>query len=711
MHQEGINGMTLPQDYAERVYAGVLGKIIGVYLGRPFEGWPYERIMAELGPITYYVHERLNTPLIVTDDDLSGTFTFVRALPDYGNTIDLTPAEIGQTWLNYIIENRTILWWGGMGNSTEHTAFLRLKQGVAAPRSGSIARNGKVVAEQIGAQIFIDGWAMVAPGDPELAADLARRAGSVSHDGEAIYGAQVVAAMEAQAFTESNIEKLLDCGVSCVPQDSIIARLIHDLREWHVQDEDWQTTRSRIARRYGYDTYGGNCHIVPNHALIILGLLYGEDDFQKSLMITNTAGWDTDCNSGNLGCLLGIKNGLAGIDGGPDWRSPIADRLFLPTADGGRAITDAVRETCELVNVGRALHHLPPIRPKQGARFHFELPGSVQGFQVEQSTETRGTITLENVAGHSARGQRSLALRYGHLAPERIGRVATATFVPPDALTMPGYTLLASPTLYPGQIVRAGVQSDGANPTPVTGRLYLQIYGADDQLERVYGPTFDLLPGSAHEPIWRVPPTDGAPIAAIGLELTAAQRAGGSVYLDYLTWDGQPDLILKRPARAGDVWRRAWVDAVDHNDGWWPEAFRVIQDHGRGLMMQGTREWRDYRVSAAITPHMAAACGIGARVQGMQRYYALLLCDGHHVRLIKALDGDTILGETAFAWEFGRAYELELDVIGSKIRARVDGRLLFEVDDPERTLHGGGVALICEAGRMGTDAVRVQPVD
>ena len=48
-----------------------------------------------------------------------------------------------------------------------------------------MAMNGQVVAEQIGAQIFIDGWAMVAPGDPERAADLARRAGSVSHDGEA----------------------------------------------------------------------------------------------------------------------------------------------------------------------------------------------------------------------------------------------------------------------------------------------------------------------------------------------------------------------------------------------------------------------------------------------------------------------------------------------------------------------------------------------
>ena len=48
----------LPADYDERVYAGVLGKIIGVYLGRPFEGWNYERILRDLGEITGYVNAR-----------------------------------------------------------------------------------------------------------------------------------------------------------------------------------------------------------------------------------------------------------------------------------------------------------------------------------------------------------------------------------------------------------------------------------------------------------------------------------------------------------------------------------------------------------------------------------------------------------------------------------------------------------------------------
>src|SRR5271157_4018792 len=99
--------MELPPDYADRVYAGVTGKIIGVYLGRPVEGWTYERITAELGQIDGYVAHRLGQRLVVTDDDITGTFTFVRAVEDCGYRPDVSAADIGRTWLNYIIENRT----------------------------------------------------------------------------------------------------------------------------------------------------------------------------------------------------------------------------------------------------------------------------------------------------------------------------------------------------------------------------------------------------------------------------------------------------------------------------------------------------------------------------------------------------------------------------------------------------------------------------
>ena len=112
--------MKLDKTYQEKVYAGVLGKIIGVYLGRPFEQWSHKLIMEKLGTIEYYVSEKLNKPLIVTDDDITGTFTFLRALDDYGNDYNISSKNIGQTWLNYIVEKETILWWGGVGLSLIH---------------------------------------------------------------------------------------------------------------------------------------------------------------------------------------------------------------------------------------------------------------------------------------------------------------------------------------------------------------------------------------------------------------------------------------------------------------------------------------------------------------------------------------------------------------------------------------------------------------
>ena len=721
--------MTMPVDYSEKVYAGVLGKLIGVYLGRPFEGWDYEALTEQFGEINYYVHEHLDVPLIVTDDDISGTFTFLRALPDYGNGPEITAAQIGQSWLNYIVEERTILWWGGMGNSTEHTAYLRLKEGVPAPESGSMALNGQVVAEQIGAQIFIDGWAMVAPGDPELAAELARRAASVSHDGVAIHGAQVLAAMEAQAFVETDIQNLIDTGLSVIPTNSLIRAMIGQIREWHAHNgDDWRATREQIAANFGYDKFGGNCHMVPNHALIIHALLHGDDNFQKSLMIVNTSGWDTDCNSGNVGCLLGIKNGLAGLEDGPDFRGPLSDRLYLPTADGGRAITDAVTESLHVVNIGRALHEEPPHAPKQGARYHFEMPGSVQGFMADESIDSRGTLTLENVPGHSLNGSRSLALHFDGVATGRPARAATHTFIPSketaDYFERRGYGLLASPSIYPGQTVSASLEACASNERAVDAYLYLRRYRAqDDQLILEVGPCQTLDPGERLGFNWKLSGAGNEPIAEIGVAVQCDERTKGTLYLDYLTWEGEPDVTFARPDSPLDrrrwemsfpvMWRRAWVNGVDGYDFWWPESFRLVQNRGRGLLMTGTREWRDYVVKSEVTHHLCDSAGIAARVQGMRRYYALLLCrtekDRSVARLIRALDGDTVLAETEFPWEYGEKHLFALRVEGDRLIGCIDNldEPLFDVTDSK--LENGGIALVVEEGRVMSDEVTVSP--
>jgi hypothetical protein len=112
--------------------------------------------------------------------------------------------------------------------------------------------NGKTVAEQIGAQIFIDGFGMACPGAPGKAAELARKASGVSHDGEAMHAAVVVAVMESVAFVVKDMETLLDLAMLYIPKDSLIAQLHRDVRQWCKEDGNWHLTYDRINEKYGY---------------------------------------------------------------------------------------------------------------------------------------------------------------------------------------------------------------------------------------------------------------------------------------------------------------------------------------------------------------------------------------------------------------------------------------------------------------------------
>ncbi|MEL7185149.1 MAG: ADP-ribosylglycohydrolase family protein [Pseudomonadota bacterium] len=670
---------TLTNDYADRVYAGVLGKVIGVYLGRPFEGWTYERIQKELGDIENYVHDKLDVPLIVTDDDISGTFTFLRALEDHGNNPDITAKEIGESWLNYLIKEKTILWWGGLGNSTEHTAYIRLANGIDAPASGSMELNGKVVAEQIGAQIFIDGWAMVAPGNPDLAVKFADAAARVSHDGEAVYGAVVMAAMESMAFVESDIDKIIDKALTYIPTDSVIATMIGELREWYAKEKDWRATREMLAASYGYDKYGGNCHMVPNHGLIIHSLLHGEGDFSETMKIVNTCGWDTDCNSGNVGCLMGILVGTEGIDAGlqkgVDWRGPVADRIYNPTADGGRAISDCGREATYIVNMGHALAGQEPYKPKDGAQFHFTFPGSVQGFQVqsgdaEVTNESGGSLCIDGKAG---------------------ARIGSPVFIPSKEIgeffDKRGYKLLAAPQIYPGQTVSAETSAPGAG-------LYLSYYGENDEIGY-----FD-----SDELTLTVPELPG-PIKEVGVRL----KDDVKLELDHLKWTGTPEFTFEKPDHKGTMWGRTWVDANDQGYGWWwwpNETFRLLQNEGLGMVSQGTREWVDYEMQADVIPHLANRAGIAARVQGMTRFYALLITADQKAQLVRRCHGETVLAEAPFEWTLGQSVQMSLTVNGNAIIGTIDGGPTFEVKDDN--LDSGGIGLIIEEGRSATKKVQLR---
>ncbi|TAM67553.1 MAG: ADP-ribosylglycohydrolase family protein [Microbacteriaceae bacterium] len=696
--------------YSDRIYAGTLGKILGVYLGRPVEGWTYDDIQKRFGTIDYFVANRLGVPLIVPDDDISGTFVFGRALQDNIHDLPLTSSHVAETWLNYIVENKTVLWWGGLSRSTEHTVFLRLKSGITAPESGSIELNGRSMAEQIGAQIFIDSWGLSNPGDPERAIAMARAAASVSHDGLAVEAAAFVAGMEAMAFVESDLDVLIEEGLRLVAS-ARLERLVTEVRGVCRAASDWREVRTWIEHNHGYERYPSNSPIQTNHAALIMSLLMGGDSWQKSVAICTTAGWDTDSNTGNVGCLNGIRLGLAGLDAGADFRTPVADRMFAVSADGGESITDAVRETRKILKAAAAARGQVVRTPS--TRFAFEYPGSMQGFTCHDAGELpNAAAELSNPDG------RGLRLSYRRLAVGTRVAASVVTAVEPTPRGVAGtsyFEVIGSPSLYPTQEVIAHLELlEGDAPTV---RFFVDAYDDDGVEQTSYGIP-ERLGSGITEIRFMVPDTNGRPVYRLGIEVTSDTTVDGALRIRDLDWSGAPaSYILGKsyemspeltPWTTDTAWLRTFVSSAANLAPDYTTTFCVSHPERGGVVTTGTEDWADYSVASRIEFNQQDGAGLVARSRGHRRYYSAEL-RGSRLVLVK-VDGaqQTELASVDVVHTVDERHDLEFTVVGELLSARWDGDLLLTATDREFT--AGGAGFVVHRGAFLADGFRVRAI-
>jgi ADP-ribosylglycohydrolase len=699
--------MKFSKKYQERIYSGVLGKIIGVYLGRPVEGWPYGQIRQRFGEVNYYVHEDLKLPLIVADDDISGTFAFFRAVEDNdGLRRKICSRDVGNTWLNYIIENKTILWWGGFGNSVEHTAYLRLKQGVPAPDSGSIALNGPVLAQQIGAQIFMDAYAMMCPGDPEEAVYYVREAASVSHDGIAVDAACFLGAMEALAFDESNIDVILDTCSGFI-RTSEIRSLVQNVRNISTSKENWREVRNWIDEHYGYDKYPGSCPIITNHAAVLASILLGGDSFERSITIASSAAWDTDCNAGNVGCFNGIRLGIEGIDRGRDYRSAVADRLYVVSSDGGESISDAVRESRKIIRAAAKRCGQEYDEPKE--RYAFEFPGSLQGFMVCPllPVEGQGSIKIENVNKRSyseqdsteSNGPNGLLLRMEDAAVDSAGFVSAATFLEYGE-RYNNYDTLASPTIYGGQRITAFIASGGGT---IRVTPYICVMDRKDRISVFYG---DETDAGEQKIEWLLPDTHGMPVCRFGFRL---RGGNGYIIIQKIDWKGAPSRFEQSGVLMEDMWdlspywSRAFVSSAYLFAPNLNHTYSISHSGGPGLATIGARDFSGYTVQSTLKLSLHKNGGLVAHSRGHRRYYAAVLQGGNTFSIIKRRDEKTeVLQSADFPYEEFKPYTISFTVWGENLSAAVNGQTLLTCVDND-PYEGGAAGFIIEDGTMYID--------
>lgn len=686
--------------YYNKVYSGVLGKILGVYLGRPVEGWEFEDINREFGEVYTFKNEYTGAPLVVPDDDISGTFSFYRALKD-NNFKKISAENIGDTWLNYIIEDKTILWWGGLSRSTEHTAYLRLKNGVKAPMSGSQQLNGKTIAEQIGSQIFIDTWALMTPNDPNTTAYFAREAASVSHDGIAIEAAVFLAVMESLAFEIHDPKELIKRGLNYVESD-LLKNLVVEVVEQCKKASDWVVVRQWIADNHGYDKYPGGCPMVTNHLVVIMALLMAGDDLHKSIMIATSAGWDTDCNAGNVGALNGIRLGISAFDKVGNLRRDVADRMYVVSADGGSCITDAVIETRKLIETSNKFYGNSYDSP--GARYNFEFPGSVQGFvPIELKSTSQALTRITNANTHSS--ENGLEIQYENLGPGTSASFGIDTFVDLQPKGKEGtsyFDVIASPIIYSTQKVNICLTTfeDGLQLQP-----FFVHFDGEDHLHYDFLESIELSKNDNHLKL-EVPDYDGHSIFELGFKLVSDKYSNGKIVINEMDFSQEPRNYKLGTARdlspsmtpwtTETAWSKMFVSSANHFAPDYMFTFAISHIGPNGVVTIGNSSWKDYGVASKITLGQQEGAGLVGRSVGHRNYYAGMLREGRAEIVLVKNGIEKVLTSATFDYQLEHAYNFNLQFKGNQIRLLIDDKEIVTAIDNEYV--NGGCGFIVDNG-------------
>ena len=154
-------------------------------------------------------------------------------------------------------------------------------------------------------------------GTSDVAVRYALEDAMVDHSGEGVYSAIFLAAMQSAAFVESDPYKLISIGLSYIPEDCGITKGVHTVMECKEKGMDWKQARKSLFQAVpgSFGMMGGyykgqipeedvpvgeNGYDAPsNVGIIIIGLLYGEGDFGRSICLATNCGEDTDCTAGS----------------------------------------------------------------------------------------------------------------------------------------------------------------------------------------------------------------------------------------------------------------------------------------------------------------------------------------------------------------------------------------------------------------------------
>lgn len=271
------------KDYFNKVFGCWLGKSIAGTIGAPFEGRK---------EIFNYEYDSCCLKELLPNDDLDLQILWLEVLEKKG--IYFTSEDLAEAFYNQYPP--------AYG---EYAIFKKnYMRGIMPPESGKF--NNRYYYNGMGCPIRSEIWACVAAGNMELATELAKLDGVLDHGENSVEGEVFLAALEAEAFFESDTDILIEKAMRFLNPDGNMYRMLKDVITWCKKYNEYKMVRALLLENWGH----ADCtNLYQNMGIALLCLIMGEGDFTKTTMMALNCGFDTDCTCATVGSIMGIING------------------------------------------------------------------------------------------------------------------------------------------------------------------------------------------------------------------------------------------------------------------------------------------------------------------------------------------------------------------------------------------------------------------
>ncbi len=297
--REKIYSYTEEQIY-DKVLGGWVGQMAGVVYGAKSEFQYWGTIMPEADIIDFSV---LNINDAFWQDDLYVEMTFLEVMEAHGISASLE--LLGNAFANseYTLDH------------ANKQARENLKNGIPPALCGHYENN--LHCDDIDWQIEADFLGLIYGGDPQKAAERAFEIGHMICYGDGVYGGVFVAAVTAAAFTCEDVESAVGAALDTIPEGTEYKTVMNEVLAGYEKGLPWEETWQAVQDKWGNDDrcvsyypHGANIDAKINSAYVLMGLLYGEGGFEKSMTIAMRCGQDSDCNPSTVGGVLGSMLGF-----------------------------------------------------------------------------------------------------------------------------------------------------------------------------------------------------------------------------------------------------------------------------------------------------------------------------------------------------------------------------------------------------------------